>query len=67
MSFYGRFFKPEEKLTFRKVLNRVGVFTAVECKAYIESNRQALYHLHSIQGDNGDVKFDIEELSLIHI
>ena len=48
MSFYGRFFKPEEKLTHRKVLDRVGVFTAVECKAYIESNRQALYHLHSI-------------------
>ena len=30
MSFYGRFFKPEEKMTFRKVLDRVGVFTAVE-------------------------------------
>ena len=49
MSFYGRFFKPEEKLTHRRVLDRVGVFTAVECKAYIESNRQALYHLHSIE------------------
>ena len=61
MSFYGRFFKPEEKLTFRKVLDRVGVFTAVECKAYIESNRQALYHLHSIQQDDGSVKFDLEE------
>ena len=61
MSFYGRFFKPEEKLTFRKVLDRVGVFTAVECKAYIESNRQALYHLHSKQDDNGDVKFDLQE------
>ena len=61
MSFYGRFFKPEEKLTFRKVLDRVGVFTAVECKAYIESNRQALYHLHSIQQDDGSVKFDLQE------
>ena len=67
MSFYGRFFKPEEKLTFRKVLNRVMSFSAVECKAYIESNRQALYHLHSIQGDNGDVKFDIEENKKIDI
>ena len=61
MSFYGRFFKPEEKLTHRRVLDRVGVFTAVECKAYIESNRQALYHLHSIQQDDGSVKFDLEE------
>ena len=60
MSFYGRFFKPEEILTHRKVLDRVGVFTAVECKAYIESNRQALYHLHSIE-DGDSVKFDLEE------
>ena len=61
MSFYGRFFKPEEKLTFRKVLDRVAVFSAVECKAYIESNRQALYHLHSIQDDNGECVFDKEQ------
>ena len=61
MSFYGRFFDPSEKLTHRKVLDRVAVFTAVECKAYIESNRQALYHLHSKQDDNGDVKFDLQE------
>lgn len=61
MSFYGRFFNPEEKLTHRKVLDRVMLFTAVECKAYIESNRQALYHLHSIQQDNGTCVFDKEE------
>ena len=67
MSFYGRFFKPEEKLTFRKVLDRVCVFTAVECKAYIESNRQALYHLHSIQQDDGSVKFDLQENEKIDI
>ena len=66
MSFYGRFFKPQEKLTHRKVLDRVGVFTAVECKAYIESNRQALYHLHSIE-DGDSVKFDIEENKKIDI
>ena len=66
MSFYGRFFKPEEKLTHRKVLDRVGVFTAVECKAYIESNRQALYHLHSIE-DGDSVKFDLEENKKIDI
>ena len=58
MSFYGRFFDETEKLTFRKVLDRVGVFSAVECKAYIESNRQALYHLHSIQQDDGTCVFD---------
>ena len=66
MSFYGRFFNPEEKLTFRKVLDRVSVFSAVECKAYIESNRQALYHLHSIE-DGDSVKFDLEENKKIDI
>ena len=49
MSLYGRFFKPEEKMDFRKVLDRVGVFTAVECKAYIESDRQAMYELHKTE------------------
>ena len=67
MSFYGRFFDPSEKLTHRKVLDRVAVFTAVECKAYIESNRQALYHLHSIQQDDGSVKFDLQENEKIDI
>ena len=67
MSFYGRFFDPSEKLTHRKVLDRVAVFTAVECKAYIESNRQALYHLHSIQQDDGSVKFDLQENKKIDI
>ena len=57
MSFYGRFFKPAERLTFRKVLDRVGVFTAVECKAYIESSRQALYQLYKIEVD-GKLVFD---------
>ena len=66
MSFYGRFFDPSEKLTHRKVLDRVAVFTAVECKAYIESNRQALYHLHSIE-DGDSVKFDLEENKKIDI
>ena len=45
MSINARFFNSNEKLTFRKVLDRVGVFTAVECKAYIESSRQGLYEL----------------------
>ena len=51
MSLYGRFFKPEEKLTFRKVLDRVGVFSAVECRAYIESDRQAMYELFKKEVD----------------
>lgn len=67
MSFYGRFFDSSEKLTFRKVLDRVGVFTAVECKAYIESNRQALYHLHSIQQDDGTCVFDKKENERVDI
>ncbi len=57
MSFYGRFFDPQEKLTFRKVLDRVGVFTAVECKAYIESSRQALFQLYKKEVD-GKYVFD---------
>ena len=60
MSFYGRFFKPEEKMTFRKVLDRVAVFSAVECKAYIESSRQALYQLHKKDVD-GKLVFDEQE------
>jgi len=60
MSCYGRFFKPEEKLTFRKVLDRVAVFSAVECKAYIESSRQALYQLHKKDVD-GKLVFDEQE------
>ena len=60
MSFYGRFFKPEEKMTFRKVLDKVGVFTAVECKAYIESSRQALYQLWKTEED-GKFVFDKNE------
>ena len=58
MSFYGRFFEPQEKLTFRKVLDRVSTFTAVECKAYIESSRQALYELYKKEDKKGNFVFD---------
>ena len=57
MSFYGRFFDPKEKLTFRKVLDRVGVFTAADCRAYIESSRQALFQLYKKEVD-GKYVFD---------
>jgi len=60
MSLYGRFFKPEEKLTFRKVLDRVGVFSAVECRAYIESDRQAMYELFKKEVD-GKLVYDKKE------
>ena len=60
MSLYGKFFKPEEKLTFRKVLDRVGVFSAVECRAYIESDRQAMYELFKKEVD-GKLVYDKEE------
>ena len=58
MSIYGRNFKPQEKMTFRKVLDRVSVFTAVECKAYIESSRQALYELHKTENSKGKLIFN---------
>ena len=61
MSIYGRFFKPEEKMTFRKVLDRVGVFTAVECKAYIESDRQAMRELFKKDIDGKLVLSDEKE------
>ena len=60
MSLYGKFFKPEEKLTFRKVLDRVGVFSAVECRAYIESDRQAMYELFKKEVD-GKLVYDKKE------
>ena len=47
-------------MTFRKVLDRVAVFSAVECKAYIESSRQALYQLHKKDVD-GKLVFDEQE------
>ena len=61
MSIYGRFFKPEEKMTFRKVLDRVAVFTAVECKAYIESDRQAMRELFKKDIDGKLVLSDEKE------
>ena len=64
MSLYGRFFKPEDKMDFRKVLDRVGVFTAVECRAYIESDRQAMYELHKTQVD-GKLVLDAKEKTKI--
>ena len=48
-------------MTFRKVLDRVGVFTAVECKAYIESDRQAMRELFKKDIDGKLVLSDEKE------
>ena len=60
MSIYGRFFKPEEKMRFRMVLDKVSIFTAVECKAYIESDRQAMRELFKKEVD-GKLVYDKKE------
>ena len=60
MSFYGRFFSPTGKTLYRRVSDRCAVLTAVECKAYIESSRQALYQLHKSEVD-GKLVFDEQE------
>ena len=57
MSFYGRFFSPTGKTLYRRVSDRCAVLTAVECKAYIESSRQALYELHKTEVD-GKLVYD---------
>jgi len=57
---HGRFFDKNDKMTFRKVIDRVGVFSAVECLAYIESSRQAMYELHKVES-MGKLVYDKEQ------
>lgn len=57
---HGRFFDKNDKMTFRKVIDRVGVFSAVECLAYIESSRQAMYELHKVE-HMGKLVYDKEQ------
>ena len=60
MSLYGRFFKPEEKNTLRKVLDRTRALSAVECLAYISSELSAMKELYKTKAKNGRLVYDKE-------
>ena len=64
MSLYGRFFKPEEKNTLRKVLDRVAGMSVLDLRAYIEGELIAMKELYRKKAKNGRLVYD---LSLIHI
>jgi len=53
MSLYGMYFKPSEKTTVRRVLDRTDVMTAIECRAYIMSEWNAMKELYCKQGKSG--------------
>ena len=53
MSLYGMYFKPSEKTTVRRVLDRTDVMTAIECRAYIMSEWNAMKELYRKQGKSG--------------
>ena len=60
MSLYGRYFKPSEKTTVRRVLDRTDVMSAVECRAYIMSEWQAMRELYKKENCNGVLVYDRE-------
>ena len=60
MSLYGRFFKPEEKNTLRKVLDRVDGMSPLDCRAYIQGELDAMRELYSKQDDKGKLVYDEE-------
>ena len=65
MSFYGRFFKPEEKTTMRRILDRVAGMTILDCRAYIQSELDAMRELYKKEGPGGKLKYD-EEANIRH-
>ena len=60
MSLYGRFFKPEEKNTLRKVLDRVDGMSPLDCRAYIQGELDAMKELYSKKAKNGRLVYDKE-------
>ena len=61
MSLYGRFFKPEEKSTLRRVLDRVDAMRPLDCRAYIASELEAMKELYRKKAKNGRLVYDKEE------
>ena len=60
MSFYGRFFKPEEKTDMRRILDRVAGMTILDCRAYIQSELDAMRELYKKENDKGTLVYDKE-------
>ena len=60
MSLYGRYFKPSEKTTVRRVLDRTDVMSAVECRAYIMSEWNAMKELYKKENSKGVLVYDKE-------
>ena len=60
MSLYGRFFKPQEKNTLRKVLDRVAGMSVLDLRAYIEGELIAMKELYRKKAKNGRLVFDKE-------
>ena len=60
MSLYGRFFKPEEKSTLRKVLDRVDGMSPLDCRAYIQGELDAMKELYKKKNDKGRLVYDKE-------
>ena len=59
MSLYGRFFKPEEKSTLRKVLDRVDAMSPMDCRAYVESSMIAMKELYKVKNDDGSLEYNV--------
>ena len=60
MSLYGRFFKPEEKSTLRRVLDRVDAMSPMDCRAYIDAELIAMRELYKKENDKGRLVYDKE-------
>ena len=60
MSLYGRFFKPEEKSTLRRVLDRVDAMSPLDCRAYIQGELDAMKELYKKENDKGRLVYDKE-------
>ena len=60
MSLYGRHFKPQEKNTLRRVIDRVAGMSILDCRAYIASELEAMKELYKKQNDKGRLVYDKE-------
>ena len=60
MSLYGRFFKPKEKNTLRRVMDRVAGMSILDCRAYIASELEAMKNLYMKKNDKGRLVYDKE-------
>ena len=66
MSLYGRFFKPGEKNTLRRVMDRVAGMSILDCRAYIASELEAMKNLYMKKGPGDKLVYD-EEANERHV